>query len=64
MRLKYLLLLFLLIPLDIFSFSQITQLLRQPSDTAVALGVLYVVLLLIANFFIIRYLLSHLNRRP
>ncbi|AMM50444.1 hypothetical protein TH61_03550 [Rufibacter sp. DG15C] len=62
MKPKYLLLLLLLIPIDFLSYTQITELLRQPSDVAVLFGVFFLAMLLVGNFIIIRYLLSKINR--
>lgn len=62
MKPKQLLLLLLLIPVDILSFTQITELLRQPSDSSVAFGAFFLVALLAGNFIIIRYLIFKFKR--
>ncbi|MFB9863534.1 hypothetical protein [Rufibacter immobilis] len=62
MKPRHLLLLLLLLPVDFLSYTQITELLRQPSDSSVAFGVFFLIVLLAGNFVIIRFLLSKLKR--
>ncbi|WP_460893992.1 hypothetical protein [Rufibacter soli] len=62
MKPKQLLLLLLLIPVDFLSYTQITQLLRQPSDSSVMFGAFFLLALLIGNFIIIRYLIFKFKR--
>ncbi|WP_183906748.1 hypothetical protein [Rufibacter immobilis] len=62
MKPRHLLLLLLLLPVDFLSYTQITELLRQPSDSSVAFGVFFLIVLLAGNFIIIRFLLSKLKR--
>lgn len=63
MKPKHLLLLLLLVPIDFISYTQITQLLRQPSDSSVAFGAIFLVALLLGNLIIIRFLILQ-SRRP
>ncbi|WP_347157455.1 hypothetical protein [Pontibacter chitinilyticus] len=61
MKFQYLLLIALLLLVDILTFTQIASLVRQPSDLAVAGGLLLLGVLAAANFFVIRYAFSKLN---
>lgn len=61
MKLQYLLLLIPLLIVDILTFTEVASLVRQPSDMAVATGLFLLVVLITANFFVIRYAISKLN---
>ncbi|MCJ8166113.1 hypothetical protein MKJ04_14800 [Pontibacter sp. E15-1] len=61
MKIPYILLLALLLLVDILSFTEIVSLVRQPSDMAVATGLLLLGVVAVANYFVIRYAYSKLN---
>ncbi|MCC9135872.1 hypothetical protein ACFSKU_17760 [Pontibacter silvestris] len=61
MKPQYLLLLIPLLIVDILTFTEVASLVRQPSDMAVATGLFLLVVLIAANFFVIRYAISKLN---
>ncbi|WP_181307573.1 hypothetical protein [Rufibacter sp. XAAS-G3-1] len=63
MNIVYLLLLLGVVIIDILLFTEIAQLLRAPSDTSVAMGVGFFVLLAVVNYFFIRFLLSKIKNR-
>ncbi|RAU84421.1 hypothetical protein [Pontibacter arcticus] len=61
MKPQYLLILFLLLVADIFAYTEVTALIRQPSDASVILGVALLAVLILVNYITIRYCLSKLN---
>jgi hypothetical protein len=61
MKLLYLLLLVLLLLADILAYTEVVTLIRQPSDASVILGFGLLALLILANFFAIRFTLSKLK---
>ncbi|WP_139307884.1 hypothetical protein [Pontibacter flavimaris] len=61
MKLLYILLLILLLLADIFAYTEVVTLIRQPSDASVILGFGLLAILILANFFIIRFSLTKLN---
>ncbi len=61
MKLPYILLIALLLLIDILTFTEIASLVRQPSDVAVATGLGLLLVLVVANYFVIRYAYSKLN---
>jgi hypothetical protein len=58
MKLQYLLILVLLLIADIFAYTEVVGLIRQPSDSSVIVGLLLLALLIVVNFIVIRYTLS------
>ncbi|WP_162428314.1 hypothetical protein [Pontibacter pudoricolor] len=58
MKFKYLLLLALVLIADIFAYTEVVALIRQPSDSSVIIGLLLLALLIVVNFIVIRYTLS------
>ncbi|RNI31593.1 hypothetical protein [Rufibacter latericius] len=63
MNLLFILLLLVLVALDIMAFTEIVQLLRAPSDNAVLKGVVFFALLIILNYFLLRFLFSKIKNR-
>lgn len=61
MKPQYLLILALLLVADIFAYTEVTMLIRQPSDASVILGVALLAVLILVNYITIRYCLSKLN---
>ncbi|MBF9252897.1 hypothetical protein I2I11_06315 [Pontibacter sp. 172403-2] len=61
MKFQYILLLGLLLAADIFAYTEVTTLIRQPSDAAVILGLVLLAILILVNFFVIRFSLSKLK---
>ncbi|MCX2742045.1 hypothetical protein [Pontibacter anaerobius] len=61
MKFGYILLLGLLLLIDILTFTEIASMVRQPSDLKVAIGLGLLVVLIIANFFVIRYSINRLK---
>ncbi|RIJ37823.1 hypothetical protein [Pontibacter oryzae] len=61
MKFGYILLLGLLLLIDILTFTEIASLVRQPSDLKVAIGLGLLVVLVVANFFVIRYSINRLK---
>ena len=61
MKLLYLLLLGMLLLADVFAYTEVVTLIRQPSDASVILGFGLLAALILINFFIIRFTLSKLN---
>jgi hypothetical protein len=62
MKLKYYLLaLPFLVVAEFYAYSQITYLLRQPSDGAVLAGVIGICLLISINLFFVRSILSKIK---
>ena len=55
------LLLGLLLIADIFAYTEVTALIRQPSDTSIILGLVLLAILILVNFFVIRFSLSKLK---
>jgi len=55
MKFLYVLLLGLLLLADIFAYTEITTFIRQPSDASVMIGLALLALLIIINFFVIRF---------
>ncbi|NEM96581.1 hypothetical protein [Pontibacter burrus] len=58
MKYAYLLILALLLFADIFAYTEVVGLIRQPSDTSVIVGLLLLTLLVAVNFIVIRFTLS------
>ncbi|PRY14803.1 hypothetical protein CLV24_10340 [Pontibacter ummariensis] len=61
MKFAYILLLGLLLLVDILTFTEIASLVRQPSDLSVAIGLALLVVLVVANFFVIRFSFKRLK---
>ncbi len=61
MKPLYLLLLGLLLLADVFAYTEVVTLIRQPSDASVILGFGLLAILILVNFFLIRYSLSKLK---
>jgi len=61
MKFPYILLLGLLLLADIFAYTEVVSLIRQPSDASVILGFGLLAILILANFFVIRFSLTKLN---
>lgn len=61
MKFGYILLLGLLLLIDILTFTEIASLVRQPSDLSVAIGLGLLIVLIVANFFLIRYSINKLK---
>ncbi|WP_276499612.1 hypothetical protein [Pontibacter litorisediminis] len=61
MKFPYILLLGLLLLVDILTFTEIASLVRQPSDLKVAIGLGLLLVLVIANFFVIRLSINKLK---
>ncbi|WP_242922125.1 hypothetical protein [Pontibacter liquoris] len=61
MKPLYLLLLGLLLLADVFAYTEVATLIRQPSDASVILGFVLLTLLILINFFVIRFSLTKLN---
>ena len=59
-------LLFMLLPiillLELLSINWITDLMRQPSDTAVLMGVISITLLLIGNYILFKFIYKLFNK--
>ena len=51
----------LILLIEIFGFSWIASLLRQKSDSAVMLGVVALCVLIIFNFYLLKYLFSKIK---
>jgi len=58
---QYLLLLILLLIADIFAYTEVVALIRQPSDASVIVGLLLLAILIVVNFIVIRFTLSKLK---
>jgi hypothetical protein len=58
MKYLYLLILALLLIADIFAYTEVVGLIRKPSDASVVLGLVLLAILILVNFFVIRYTLS------
>jgi hypothetical protein len=50
-----------LLLVDVFAYTEVATLIRQPSDASVILGFGVLALLILVNFFVIRFSLSKLN---
>ncbi|WP_299761141.1 hypothetical protein [uncultured Pontibacter sp.] len=61
MKFPYIILLGLLLLVDILTFTEIASLVRQPSDLKVAIGLGLLLVLVIANFFVIRLSINKLK---
>ena len=61
MKFAYILLLGLLLLVDILTFTEVASLVRQPSDLKVAIGLGLLLVLVVANFFVIRYAINRLK---
>ncbi|WP_266203817.1 hypothetical protein [Pontibacter kalidii] len=61
MKLPYFILLGLLLLVDILTFTEVASLVRQPSDLKVAIGLGLLLVLVIANFFVIRLSINKLK---
>ena len=61
MKFPYILLLILLLLADVFAYTEVVTLIRQPSDTSVILGFGLLALLILANFLLIRFTLNKLK---
>lgn len=61
MKFPYILLLILLLLADIFAYTEVVTLIRQPSDASVILGFGLLALLILANFLLIRFTLNKLK---
>jgi len=61
MRIQYLLILALLLFADIFAYTEVVGLIRQPSDASVVIGLALLTLLVAVNFIVIRFTLSKLK---
>ncbi|SFG61417.1 hypothetical protein [Pontibacter chinhatensis] len=61
MKFSYILLLILLLLADIFAYTEVVTLIRQPSDASVILGFGLLALLILANFLLIRFTLNKLK---
>jgi hypothetical protein len=61
MKFFYLLLLGLLLLADVFAYTEVVSLIRQPSDASVVLGFGLQAILLLVNFIVIRFSLTKLN---
>ncbi|TPE40283.1 hypothetical protein [Pontibacter mangrovi] len=61
MKFPYVILLGLLLLVDILTFTEIASLVRQPSDLQVAIGLGLLLVLVIANFFVIRLSINKLK---
>lgn len=61
MKIPYILLLGLLLLIDILTFTEIASLVRQPSDTDVALGIGLLFIIIVANYFVIRFSIKKLK---
>ncbi|AKD02981.1 hypothetical protein POKO110462_21300 [Pontibacter korlensis] len=61
MKFAYILLLVLLLLVDILTFTEIASMVRQPSDLKVAIGLGLLLVLVVANFFVIRFSLNKLK---
>jgi len=61
MKFPYILLLILLLLADVFAYTEVVTLIRQPSDASVILGFGLLALLILANFFLIRFTLNKLK---
>jgi hypothetical protein len=61
MKFPYIILLGLLLLVDILTFTEIASLVRQPSDLQVAIGLGLLLVLIIANFFVIRLSINKLK---
>ena len=57
MKFLYVFLIALLLLADIFAYTEATTLIRQASDASVTAGFLLLALLIVINFFVIRFLL-------
>ncbi|ARS37219.1 hypothetical protein [Pontibacter actiniarum] len=61
MKFAYILLLGLLLLVDVLTFTEIASLVRQPSDLQVGIGLGLLLVLVVANFFVIRFSLNKLR---
>ncbi|MFD2246937.1 hypothetical protein [Pontibacter ruber] len=61
MKLLYLLLLGLVLLADVFAYTEVVTLIRQPSDVSVILGFGLLAVLILVNLFVIRFTFSKLN---
>ncbi|PTX22208.1 hypothetical protein C8N40_10130 [Pontibacter mucosus] len=61
MKFPYILLLILLLLADVFAYTEVVTLIRQPSDASVVLGFGLLALLILANFLLIRFTLNKLK---
>ncbi|WP_439880602.1 hypothetical protein ACSX1A_15780 [Pontibacter sp. MBLB2868] len=61
MKFQYLFLLGILLIVDILTFTEIASMVRQPSDASVAIGLLLLAVLVVANYFVIRFSLNKLK---
>ncbi|MBB6609812.1 hypothetical protein H7F15_02065 [Pontibacter sp. Tf4] len=61
MKPQYLLLLILLLIADIFAYTEVVALIRQPSDVSVIVGLVLLVGLIVLNFIVIRFTFSKLK---
>ena len=61
MKFAYIILLGLLLLVDILTFTEVASLVREPSDLKVALGLGLFIVLVIANFFVIRFSINKLK---
>jgi hypothetical protein len=61
MKFPYILLLILLLLADVFAYTEVVTLIRQPSDASVILGFGLLALLILANFLLIRFTLNKLK---
>ncbi|WP_114782015.1 hypothetical protein [Botryobacter ruber] len=57
-NIRYLFLILLLLIVDVMAFSEVARLVRQPSDVAVAFGLLLLAVMIVINFFVVRYSIS------
>lgn len=61
MKFGYMLLLGLLLLVDILTFTEVASRLRNPSDLDVAIGLGLLIVLVAANYFIIRFAINKLK---
>ena len=61
MKFGYILLLGLLLLIDILTFTEIASMVRQPSDLSVAIGLGLLIVLVAANYFLIRFSIKKLK---
>ncbi|WP_192825088.1 hypothetical protein [Rufibacter sp. LB8] len=63
MNAKHVLILLAMAALDIFVFTEVVSLLRATSDSAVLLGVMFLVLLMTLNYFVVKLILANSRKK-